>query len=165
MVSLLEEGLREVTLTSIRLRLRRVTKIHHDVLIFLYFFIAPFDTPPLAGGREDLVSLLEEGLREVTLTSIRLSLRRVTKIHHDVFICYYFFSAPFDTFPPWRRTTQGTASKQKVLVTTSEKLRLKSWIPLKSRRKVYDLACLNWLHSNYSKWQNPISKFFPWYFA
>ena len=111
------------------------------------------------------ISLLEEGLREVTLTSIRLSLRRVTKIHHDVFICYYFFSAPFDTFPPWRRTTQGTASKQKVLVTTSEKLRLKSWIPLKSRRKVYDLACLNWLHSNYSKWQNPISKFFPWYFA
>jgi hypothetical protein len=31
-----------------------------------YFFTAPFDTPPLAGGREEMVSLLEEGLREVT---------------------------------------------------------------------------------------------------
>jgi hypothetical protein len=62
MVSLLEEGLRsddsdeyqtpseEVTLTSIRLRLRRVTKIHHDVFIFYYFFTAPFDTPPLRPG-------------------------------------------------------------------------------------------------------------------
>ena len=55
-----------MTLTSIRLSLRRVTKIHHDVLIFYYFFTAPFDTPPLAGGREEMVSLLEEGLREVT---------------------------------------------------------------------------------------------------
>jgi hypothetical protein len=44
-----------------------VTKIHHDVFIFLYFFSAPFDTPPLAGGREELVSLLEEGLREVCI--------------------------------------------------------------------------------------------------
>jgi hypothetical protein len=43
-----------------------VTEIHHDVFIFLYFFTAPFDTPPLAGGREEMVSLLEEGLREVT---------------------------------------------------------------------------------------------------
>ena len=55
MVSLLEEGLRsddsdeyqtpseEVTLTSIRLRLRRVTKKHHDVFIFNFFFPAPFD--------------------------------------------------------------------------------------------------------------------------
>jgi hypothetical protein len=70
-----------------------VTKIHHDVFIFLYFFTAPFDTPPLAGGREEMVSLLEEGLREVTLTSIRLRLRRVTKIHHDVLAFLYFFTA------------------------------------------------------------------------
>ena len=48
MVSLLEEGLREVTLTSIRLRQRRVTKINHDVFIFLYFFTAPFDTSDVA---------------------------------------------------------------------------------------------------------------------
>jgi len=86
-----------------------VTKIHHDVFIFYFFFSAPFDTPPSAGGREEMVSLLEEGLREVTLTSIRLRQRRVTKIHHDVFIFYYFFSAPFDMPPPWRRTTQGTS--------------------------------------------------------
>jgi len=43
-----------------------VTKIHHDVFIFYFFFPAPFDTPPSAGGREEMVSLLEEGLREVT---------------------------------------------------------------------------------------------------
>ena len=58
-----------MTLTSIRLRLRRVTKIHHDVFIFYYFFSAPFDTFALAGGREEMVSLRrggEEGLREVT---------------------------------------------------------------------------------------------------
>jgi hypothetical protein len=71
-----------------------VTKIHHDVFICYYFYFAPFDTSPLAGGREEMVSLLEEGLREVTLTSIRLRLRRVTKIHHDVFIFYYFFPHP-----------------------------------------------------------------------
>jgi len=80
-----------------------VTKIHHDVFIFYFFFPAPFDTPPSAGGREEMVSLLEEGLRsddsdeyqtpseEVTLTSIRLRLRRVTKIHHDVFIFSLLF--------------------------------------------------------------------------
>jgi hypothetical protein len=51
---------------SIRLRQRRLTKIQHDIFIFLYFVSAPFDMPPLAGGREEMVSLLEEGLREVT---------------------------------------------------------------------------------------------------
>jgi hypothetical protein len=79
---------------SIRLRQRRLTKIQHDIFIFLYFVSAPFDMPPLAGGREEMVSLLEEGLREVTLTSIRLRQRRVTKINHDVFIFLYFFSSP-----------------------------------------------------------------------
>ncbi|NBV09750.1 MAG: hypothetical protein EBS09_11705, partial [Flavobacteriia bacterium] len=63
MVSLLEEGLRSDDSDEYQTPSEEVTKIHHDVFIFYFFFSAPFDAPPSAGGREEMVSLLEEGLR------------------------------------------------------------------------------------------------------
>jgi hypothetical protein len=63
-----------------------VTKIHHDVFICYFFFSAPFDTPPSAGGREEMVSLLEEGLRSDDSDEYQTPSEEVTNINYHVFI-------------------------------------------------------------------------------